>query len=159
MMKSWYVINTKPFKEFIVEKLLKDVGIEVYNPKIINNGRIRAFFPCYVFSKFSVPENYRLIKYTRGVRKILENEFGPIPLEERIIQEIKSREENGFIIIKKRKEPPKLGEKVEIIEGPFKGFQGIFEREISGSERVAILLQVVNYQARLFIEKNKLIKA
>jgi len=158
MMMKWYVINTKPLKEFLVEKLLTDAKIEVYNPKIVSNGRIKSFFPCYIFSKFSVREHYRLIKYTRGVRKILENEFGPIPLEERIIQEIKSREENGLIVIKKKIIPPKVGEKVEILEGPFKGFQGIFEKELSGSERVAILLKVVNYQARLFIEKNKLTK-
>jgi len=155
---KWYVINTKPFKEFLVEKLLTDAKIEVYNPKIMSNGRIKSFFPCYIFSKFSAEKHYRLIKYTRGVRKILKNEYGPIPLDERIIQEIKSREENGLIVIKKKIIPPKVGEKVEILKGPFKGFQGIFEKELSGSERVAILLKVVNYQARLFIEKSKLTK-
>lgn len=155
---QWYVINTKPLKEFLVEKLLTDAGIAVYNPKIKNNGRVKSFFPCYIFSKFSVKKHYRLIKYTRGVRKILECEYGPIPIEERIIEEIKSREENGVIVIRRKIIPPKVGEKVEILEGPFKGFQGIFEKEFNGSERVAVLLRIVNYQARLLIEKSKLTK-
>ena len=32
-MLSWFVVNTKPKKEAIVERLFLQVGIVVYNPK------------------------------------------------------------------------------------------------------------------------------
>ncbi len=33
IMKNWYVINTKPKKEFQVERLFQEGGLEVYSPK------------------------------------------------------------------------------------------------------------------------------
>ncbi|MFQ6084581.1 MAG: transcription termination/antitermination protein NusG, partial [Candidatus Aminicenantia bacterium] len=154
-----YVINTKPKKELLVEKIFEKVGIEVYNPKIPENGKVKAFSPDYIFSRFELPQNYRLIKYARGVKKIIENEDGPIPLADEIIKEIKSREVNELIAFKVLKKEPKIGDEIEIEEGPFKGFRGIFEREMDDLEQVIILLQMINYQARLLIDRNKLIKA
>jgi transcription antitermination factor NusG len=42
-------------------------------------------------------------------------------------------------------EPEKFdkGERVRVAEGPFRGFEAIFERYLSGAERVAILLSTV----------------
>jgi hypothetical protein len=40
-MKNWYVINTKPKKEFQVEKLFTEGGIEIYNPKYMHENKIR----------------------------------------------------------------------------------------------------------------------
>lgn len=161
-MKKWFVINTKPQKEFVVEKLLTDAGILIYNPKykkiLKGNGKIKIkpLFPCYEFVYFDFPSHYKLIKYTRGVKKILENESGPIPVHPQIIEEIKSRERDGFIEFTYLRKEPRIGDKVEIIDGPFKGLQGIFERETSETERVIILLNTINYQARMMIEKEKL---
>jgi len=35
------------------------------------------------------------------------------------------------------------GDKVRVVEGPFRGFEAIFERYLSGAERVAILLSTI----------------
>jgi hypothetical protein len=40
------------------------------------------------------------------------------------------------------------GERVVVIDGPFRQFEGIFERHLSGPERVAILLSVMGAGAR-----------
>ncbi len=155
---NWYVLNTKPKKEIQVEKLFTEGGFEIYNPKIIQDGRIYPFFPGYEFIRFSHPEQYRLVKYTRGVKKVVGNQAGPIPIPDDVIYGLKSREVEGLIELQKYGEEPNLGDEIQIMEGPLKGLKGIFKRELTHSERVLILLNYVSYQGQLIIEKTKLKK-
>jgi transcription antitermination factor NusG len=158
-MKNWYVINTKPKKEFQVEKLFQEGGLEVYNPKYRQEKRIRPFFPGYEFIRFDHPAQYKLVTYTRGVKKIVGHREGPTPLPENILLEIKSREVNGLIELAKYGEEPDVGDEIEVAEGPLKGLKGIFKKEMEDKQRVMILLNYVSYQGQLLIEKNKLKKA
>lgn len=157
-MKNWYVINTKPKKEFQVERLFTEGGIEIYNPKYVHDDRIKPFFPGYEFISFDYPEQYRLVKYTRGVKKVVGVREIPVPIPDEIIQEIKSREVNGLIEIDKYGEKPEVGDEIEVVEGPLKGLRGVFKKELTAKERVLILLNYVTYQAQLIIEKEKLKK-
>jgi transcription antitermination factor NusG len=36
------------------------------------------------------------------------------------------------------------GERVRVVQGPFRGFEAIFERYLSGAERIAILLNAID---------------
>ncbi|MFQ5722043.1 MAG: transcription termination/antitermination protein NusG [Candidatus Aminicenantales bacterium] len=157
-MKNWFVLNTKPKKEFHVEKLFIEGGFEIYNPKYLHDNRIKPFFPGYEFIYFDYPEQYRLVRYTRGVKRVVGNRLGPIPIPERIIAEIKAREINGLIELYKYGQEPELGDEIEVVEGPLKGLRGIFKKEIPEKQRVLILLNYVSYQGQLLIEKKKLKK-
>ncbi len=157
-MKNWYVINTKPKKEFQVERLFTEGGIEIYNPKYMHDDRIKSFFPGYEFISFDYPDQYRLVKYTRGVKKVVGVKEIPVPIPDEIIQEIKSREVDGLIEIDKYGEKPEVGDEIEVVEGPLKGLRGVFKKELTAKERVLILLNYVTYQAQLIIEKEKLKK-
>ncbi|MBC7364410.1 MAG: hypothetical protein H5U07_07695 [Candidatus Aminicenantes bacterium] len=157
-MLKWYVINTKPKKEFQVEQLFQQARFVVYHPKYLHEGQIKPFFPGYLFLKFRYPEQYHKVVYTRGVRKIIANRQGPIPLEEEVIECLKKREKNGLIEIMKYGEDPKPGDSIKVVEGPFKGLEGVFLKELSDQERVMILLNYVTYQGKLLIDKNKIKK-
>lgn len=157
-MKNWYVINTKPKKEFQVERLFTEGGIEIYNPKYLHEDRIKPFFPGYEFIYFDFPDQYRLVKYTRGVKKVVGVREIPVPIPEEVISEIKSREVNGLVEIDKYGEKPVVGDEIEVVEGPLRGLRGVFKRELTAKERVLILLNYVTYQAQLIIEKEKLKK-
>jgi len=157
-MKSWFVINTKPMKEFQVEKLFKEGGFAVYNPKYFHEKRIKPFFPGYEFVYFEFPAQYQLVRYTRGVKKVVGPRESPTPISEDVIHEIKAREINGLIELQKYGEEPQVGDEIEVMEGPLKGLKGIFQRQISDKERVMILLNYVSYQGQLLIEKKKLKK-
>lgn len=157
-MKNWYVINTKPKKEFQVERLFTEGGIEIYNPKYMHEERIKPFFPGYEFISFDFPDQYRLVKYTRGVKRVLGVREIPVPIPNEVIHEIKSREVNGLIEIDKYGEKPEVGDEIEVVEGPLKGLRGVFKKELTAKERVLILLNYVTYQAQLIIEKEKLKK-
>ncbi len=157
-MKNWYVINTKPKKEFQVERLFTEGGIEIYNPKYMHEERIKPFFPGYEFISFDFPDQYRLVKYTRGVKRLVGVREIPVPIPNEVIREIKSREVNGLIEIDKYGEKPEVGDEIEVVEGPLKGLRGVFKKELTAKERVLILLNYVTYQAQLIIEKEKLKK-
>lgn len=157
-MKNWFVLNTKPKKEFHVEKIFTEAGFEVYNPKYKHDGRIKAFFSGYEFIRFAHPDDYRLVRYTRGVKKVVGNQEGPIPIPDEVVDQIKLREENGLIELLKYGEEPVVGDEIEVVEGPLKGLRGVFKRELTERERVLILLNYVSYQGQLIIEKKKLKK-
>jgi transcription antitermination factor NusG len=157
-MENWYVINTKPKKEFHVEKMFQEGGIKVYNPKYREGSRVKSFFPGYEFIFFSYPDQFKLVKYTRGVKRIVGNDEGPIPLDEQVILEMKAREVDGFIEFSKHGLAPSIGDEIEVAEGPLKGLRGIFKKDLSDRDRVLILLNYVSYQGQLLIEKKKLKK-
>ena len=155
-MENWYVLNTKQKKEFQVERLFTEGGIRVYFPKYMHEKRIKSFFPGYAFIYFDFPSQYQLVRYTRGVKKVVGNREGPIPIPEDIILDIKTRENNGLIELYKYGEEPEVGDEIEVMEGPLKGLKGIFKEELSDKERVLILLNYVTYQGKLLVEKRKL---
>jgi transcription antitermination factor NusG len=157
-MKKWYVINAKPKKEFQVERLFIEGGFEIYTPKYIQDKQIKPFFPGYQFLRFEYPEQYRMVKYTRGVKSVIGNDSGPIPIADEVINRIRAREVNGVIELEKYGLEPGLGDEIEVMEGAMKGLRGVFHKEMTDKERVIILLNYVSYQGTLIIEKKKLKK-
>ncbi|MGD0282920.1 MAG: transcription termination/antitermination NusG family protein [Dissulfurispiraceae bacterium] len=161
---NWYSIYTKPKQECKVEESLARASLEVFNPKLrskrLVRGKyehvVRSFFPNYLFAKFDSHRQYHMIKYTRGVRGIAGNQGSPWPVSEDIINIIRSRmNDEGLIVISP---DIKVGDKVEITEGPFRGLMGIFEREMKDRDRIIVLLNTIEYQVRVDIEKELLVK-
>ena len=157
-MKFWFVVNTKPKNEDRAASNLTEGGIEVLAPKIklkkYKNGRlvevVEQMFPNYIFVKFQPVEEFRLVKYTRGVKTIVHFGNRIVPVQDEIIEFIKSRLVDGVAVLQKPK--LKKGEKVLIKDGPFKGLSGIFEKEMEGRERVTILLDSVQFAASMEID-------
>jgi len=157
-MESWFVLNTKPKKEFIVERLFQEGGILFYLPKYLKGGHPAPFFPGYGFINFDYPGQFNIVRYTRGVRALVGDRHCPIPVDRTLVVYIKAQECDGYIQLNETDEEVHLGDKVEIVEGPLKGIQGIFNRELKDKDRVAILLEHISYQAQVMIEKCKLKK-
>jgi transcriptional antiterminator RfaH len=155
-MPRWYVINTKPKKEGQVERLFAEGGFTFYCPKYVHEKRVGPFFPGYGFLQFEFPEQYQMVKYTRGVKRIVGNDDGPTPIPEEVVRGIRAREKDGLIVFEKYGEEPVAGDEIEVVEGPLKGLKGIFRKEVRPNERVMILLNYVSYQGMLLIEKDKL---
>jgi transcriptional antiterminator RfaH len=151
----WYAIYTKPGREDSVAFLLKNIGINVLNPKLKSKKYkknravelVEPLFPCYLFAEFDKERYAHLVSYTRGVRYIVGKK-DPVKVYEEVIDTIKEgMEENGIITV--RPLEFKRGNRILIKDGPFKDFYGIFEREIRGPERVMIFLSMLNYRLEL----------
>jgi transcriptional antiterminator RfaH len=107
---------------------------------------VAALFPGYIFALFDVEREYSRLRYTRGVRQIVcfGEEAAIVP--QWIIDELKRRCARGPVELPVC--PLMPGQRVIVVDGPFRQFEGIFERHLSGPERVAILLSVMGAGAR-----------
>lgn len=156
IMKNWYCIYTKPkMEESVSCQLLNLPDIEVFQPKLKRSGLRRGkvqektehLFPCYLFSRFTPSRYYHLITYTRGVKRIISDPSGhPCVVDDRIIDQIRSRLKDGYIYLEPTIFNP--GDRVMIQEGPLAGFTGIFQ-QLKARDRVLMLLNFINYQARI----------
>ncbi|RMF84528.1 MAG: transcriptional activator RfaH [Nitrospinota bacterium] len=161
--KPWYVIRTKPHQEEIALLNLQNMSVEVYYPRLKERKVIRRkqrevigpLFPGYLFGRFDLSTQYHSVKYARGVRNVVAFGGIPTPIDDTVIASIRAREqEEGIIVL--HQPPLQPGEAVEILDGPFKGLVAIFERELSGQQRVQLLLDILATQARLVIERDKI---
>jgi transcriptional antiterminator RfaH len=65
----------------------------------------------------------------------------PLAVPDVIVSDIRSRGVDDVIEIPDK--PIGTGERVVVVDGPFRGFEAIFQRYLAGAERVAILLSAV----------------
>ena len=150
---NWFVIQTKPKKEEEAKSYLSLKGVEIFNPLmenfLIRNGKIskeyKPLFPGYMFGKFDLEQDYALVRWGRGVKKILGLGGNyPTPVSEEVVEIIKKRTDSNGIV---RKSYHFEGnDRIRIKSGPLKDLLGIFERWVSDSERVRVLLNLIGYQ-------------
>ena len=162
---EWYLVRTKPSKERWVSDQLSAILPEVFLPmleaRIPRWGKLAwsvvPLFPCYVFAKFDLQTRYFDVKYMLGVQSIVSAGCDPLVVPMPVVEEIKRRGVNGVVKIEPRKFDN--GERVRVAEGPFRGFEAIFERYLSGAERVAILLSTVEASGlRVVLPSSALVK-
>jgi len=151
-MNLWYVIQTKPKKEEEAKSYLSTKGVEVFNPLmetfLLRNGRmnkeLKPLFPNYIFGKFDLTQNYPLVRWARGVKRVLGFGEYPTPVSEEAVELIKERTDTrGIVRLRCHFQANDL---IRVKSGPLKDLLGIFESWISDSERVRILLNLVGYQ-------------
>lgn len=164
---NWYVIHTHPRQEDRVAANLANLGVETFNPKLKERRSnqftgqpvyaAKSLFPNYIFAHFSTGKLLSKICFTRGVRRVVSFGPSPTPIDDEIIYFLKLNVgADGFIRLG---EGLKLGDKVTIDRGVLKSLTGIFERELKDSNRVMILLEAVNFQCRIAIEREMLGRA
>lgn len=150
---AWFVIQTKPKKEEDAKSYLSMKGLEIFNPLIenfiIRNGKInkeyKPLFPGYLFGKFDLEQDYSLVRWGRGVKKVLSLGGGyPTPVSEKVVEIIKRRTDSHGIV--RRSYHFEANDRVRIKSGPLKDLLGIFERWVADGERVRILLNLIGYQ-------------
>ena len=160
---NWYAIHTKPRQESLAVSSLQQEGIETFFPKLRLHKTIRRvrrwvtkpLFPSYVFGRFDVNLSRRLVRYANGVTNVVSFCGHPAVVDDSIIAAIQEHAEQDVVTL-----PPtayRPGELVEIQEGPLRGLQGIFEREMSDSDRVVVLLQTIT-AARVQLSREQIAK-
>ena len=148
--RSWFVIRTKTGEERRAEGNLLNQEIETFLPlfksRTYRNGKmvqaIRPLFPNYLFARFSLDLHYGKVRWTRGVNRVLGNrDGGPVPLAEAVVQTIRDRVGNDNLI--ELEDGVKEGDPVQVTSGPLKDLIGVFQKKMSGKDRVKILLNLI----------------
>lgn len=145
-MFEWHVIRTKSGKEHKVRERLASEISELFLPLFKTRTRRREkfvesvvpLFPCYLFGQFDVQSQYRRVRYTPGIREVLSAGGELLIVPRNIIDDLKQRCAGGPVEIPQQ--PLISGERVRVVEGPFRGIDAVFEGYLPGNERVRILL-------------------
>jgi transcriptional antiterminator RfaH len=160
---SWYVVHTNPRQEQRAECNLRAWQVETFAPRV-REARVNQFtgahsfvikplFAGYIFARLNLESLFHKVRFTRGVHSLVAFGGAPIPIEDEVIAMMERRiDKDGFVTIG---EELKAGDDVVITDGPMKEFTGIFERRMNDSKRVIILLNFINYQARIEINKDQ----
>jgi transcriptional antiterminator RfaH len=161
--RSWYLIFTKPRQENLARENLERQGFITYLPLAEQsrrrNGRyiksIEPFFPRYLFIQLNTDtDNWAPIRSTLGVAQMVQ--FGGIPAQvpEELITSLKANDDSeGLQKIARRDMAP--GDRVEIVSGPFAGYEAIYKQH-KGADRVAVLLEVVGKNTALTLSAHDL---
>jgi transcriptional antiterminator RfaH len=155
----WYAVRTKPKEEARADFNLRAYQVETFAPKLKqlrasgygNRYTIQPLFPSYIFAYFNAISQLHKINYTRGVQKVVSFCGYPLSISDEVINLIKNKvDDDGFVCLYEELTP---GDKVRITSGPLQSLVGVFERKLSDKERVEILLNTINYQSHLHIDR------
>ncbi len=161
---AWYCVHTKPKCEHIAAASLRQLeGVETYCPRIrfqrsTPRGKvwfIEALFPSYLFARFDLDLSIRAVKHAQNVIRVIEFGSQYVPIADARIAEL--RQEMDGVDVREIHTPLKVGDAVELTEGPMRGFKGIIDRLINGEDRVRILLEFLGRETVFEIDSAKLL--
>jgi transcriptional antiterminator RfaH len=153
-MNTWFVVHTKPRQEAVAQAQLERQGYPVYFPRLclprLRRSRwsdvIEPLFPRYLFVGLEVGEQpLAPVRSTRGVSSVLRfgDRYAEVPKS--LIEALRNRaDESGLHVL--ADSGFRKGDRVNIIAGPFEGFEAVFESE-TGADRVRVLLEVLGAAA------------
>lgn len=159
----WYVIGTKSHHERIAQIALEQFGVEIFSPRIkehrvvrrVRREVINPLFPGYVFARFELETQYRAVIHARGVRKVVSFGENPAIVDDAMIDSIRRKLSNGCLVLPCSEF--RMGQVVRIHEGPLRGLEGIFQKELTGSQRAILLLHALSYQARVEVDLDQIV--
>ncbi len=151
MTVHWYALRSKPRKEEVVWKQAREHGLEVYYPKLrvqpVNPRarKVKPYFPGYLFVKADL-EVTGLSVFQWMPHSIGLVSFGgePSVVPENLIYAIRQRVDEIAAAGGEVFDGLKRGDVVKISYGPFEGYEAIFDARIPGSERVRVLLELLD---------------
>jgi transcription antitermination factor NusG len=151
MSGQWYVLRSKANKEDALWRELLARNYEVFYPQIqvkpVNprSRKVRPYFPGYLFINIDLPQvgfsalawlphSYGLVSFDAEPALVPEILITALHRHMDAINDANGELFNGV----------KEGDVVSIQSGPFTGYEAIFDTRLSGSERVRVLLKLLN---------------
>lgn len=158
-LQTWYCGRTNSGRERLFERTLRRFGIETYIPvtpkripyehhddngKLLRHGTINRecpLFPGYVFAAL---DDYGWAR-TRSVEvarkpRWLDFGSGPVQIPVELIEDLREREQNGFIATIEEAEVYHQGDELEVTDGVYRGWRGILS---SDPERRVLTLHMI----------------
>lgn len=147
MAVSWYVIRSKPNKEEFLAGQFSAYGIKVYYPRIrvktVNPRarKVKPYFPSYLFVHVDLETvSTSTLQWMPGAVNLVSFDGEPASVPDALISAIERQVDHLNASQDKLVNGLKPGDVVVIHEGPFAGYEAIFDGRIPGRERVRVLL-------------------
>jgi transcription antitermination factor NusG len=151
MSLRWYALRSKTRKEDVVYKQVRDQNIEVFYPRLRVNPvnprarRYKPYFPGYLFVQLDLDilgnSAFQWMPHTLGLVT-----FGgePANVPESLIHAIQQRVDEIAKAGGEVLDGLHSGDVVQIERGPFEGYEAIFDARLPGTERVRVLLKLLD---------------
>ncbi|MGO1502893.1 MAG: transcription/translation regulatory transformer protein RfaH [Marinobacter sp.] len=149
---TWYALQHKPAQGDRALAHLQNQDIACFYPKILvekikagkRSQKLEPLFRGYLFVKLEQTDpNWAKLRSTRGVLRVVSFANKPAGIPNDVIQQIKdslnSVTQQGGL---------KLGEAVQLGEGPFEGINAVFQA-YDGEERAIVLINFMQKQQRV----------
>ena len=165
MNNKWFVVQTNPREENIAIQFLRQSGVNLYQPQMekyvfhARKKRLKRYplFPNYIFIHIPVLDRaFHEVRWCRGVKRLLVDNYTPIPIDDGFIDRLKNIEEEGVI---RKPLTYKHGDIIRVKSGPMKDILGIFDAWDSDEGRVKILIEMVNNCAKVVLHHSLIEKA
>ena len=148
--QRWYVLMAKPRQETRVAESLAARGLDVFLPTYCHRDprsgrwRTRPFFPRYLFARFDWERTgWASVQWTTGLSQVVNFDGRPAWLDDDLVnlwrQRLEVLDGDDFVRLKR-------GDRVRVLSGPFRDYEAVFDRQLNGAGRVAILLDILGRQ-------------
>jgi transcriptional antiterminator RfaH len=151
MAATWYVVQGKTGKEeFLCDQLFAQ-QVEAYCPWIRVqpvNPRARRrvpYFPGYVFVRLDLEQfQASMLRWLPGAIGLVSFDQEPAFVPENLVEAIRHRVDTiNMAGGEPRLAGIKAGDTVVLRDGPFAGYEAIFDVRLPGSDRVRVLLSLL----------------
>jgi transcriptional antiterminator RfaH len=157
----WIVVNTQAHREHIALENLYRQEFDAYCPMIRRRRSharrvstvLRALFPGYLFVRADRHlARWRPILSTYGVRAIVRAGKELSFIDDAFITSLKAREVDGAIV--RPPNPYRIGQRVQILTGPFDGLVATII-EMDEKDRLVVLLDLMNRGIRTKLKSER----
>lgn len=159
MSAHWYALRSKPRKEEVLWRQVLARGFQVFFPRLrvfpVNPRakKVKPYFPGYMFVHVDLEDvglsTFQWMPYAVG---LVSFDGEPAIVPENLIHALRKRLEEIAAAGGELFDGLRPGDPVMIRNGPFAGYEAIFDSRIPGSERVRVLIQMLSDQRRIPVE-------
>jgi len=174
-MKNWYIVQSHSSFENKVAKLIKEeaqktnksekieeIVVPTHDVTEVKRGkriqRKKKYFPGYVLIKSEMDNDiYHMIKGIKKVSGFLGSKGIPVPVSDKEIEKILGQIKDGVAQPKSAIEYT-VGEKVQVIDGPFASFNGLIEDVDEDKSRLKVSVSIFGRPTPVDLEYNQVEK-
>ena len=174
-MKNWYIIQSHSSFENKVAQYIRDeaekakisdkieeIVIPTQDITEVKRGkrvqRKKKYLPGYVLIKSEMNNNiYHMIKNIKKVSGFLGSKGVPVPVSDKEIEKILGQIKDGVAQPKSGIEYS-VGEKVQVIDGPFASFNGLVEDVDEDRSRLKVSVSIFGRPTPVDLEYNQVEK-
>ena len=174
-MKNWYIVQSHSSFENKVAQLIKEeaekakvtdkieeIVVPTHDVTEVKRGkrvqRKRKYFPGYVLIKSEMDNDlYHMIKGIKKVSGFLGSKGIPVPVSDKEIEKILGQIKDGVAQPKSSIEYA-VGEKVQVIDGPFASFSGLVEDIDEEKSRLKVSVSIFGRPTPVDLEYNQVEK-
>jgi len=174
-MKNWYIVQSHSSFENKVAQLIKEeakkakisekieeIVVPTHDVTEVKRGkrvqRKKKYFPGYVLLKSEMDNDlYHMIKGIKKVSGFLGTKGIPVPVSDKEIEKILGQIKDGVAQPKSTVEYI-IGEKVQVIDGPFASFNGFVEDIDEDKSRLKVSVSIFGRPTPVDLEYNQVEK-